>query len=37
MVEAALRMLVRRGLRREDILADPFYTEAEKAARGMTS
>ena len=37
MVEAALQMLVKRGLRREDIHADPFYTEAEKAARGMMS
>ncbi|MFQ6018198.1 MAG: oxidoreductase, partial [Kiloniellaceae bacterium] len=36
MVEATVAMLARRGLRREDIHADPFYTEAEKAARGMT-
>ncbi len=33
MVEAAVDMLLRRGLPRADIHADPFYTEAEKAAR----
>ena len=32
MVEAATRMLVTRDTRREDIHADAFYTEAEKAA-----
>jgi CDP-4-dehydro-6-deoxyglucose reductase/ferredoxin-NAD(P)+ reductase (naphthalene dioxygenase ferredoxin-specific) len=34
MVEAATRLLQERGLRREDIHADAFYTEAEKAALG---
>ena len=37
MVEAAVEMLVRRGLGREHIHADPFYTEAEKAARGLAT
>ena len=32
MVEAATAMLQARGLRREDIHADAFYTEAEKRA-----
>jgi len=32
MVEAATRLLLERGARREDIHADAFYTEAEKAA-----
>ena len=32
MVEAATRLLLERGVRREDIHADAFYTEAEKAA-----
>ncbi len=36
MVEAASAMLVARGVRREDIHADAFYTEAEKAALGGT-
>jgi CDP-4-dehydro-6-deoxyglucose reductase/ferredoxin-NAD(P)+ reductase (naphthalene dioxygenase ferredoxin-specific) len=31
MVEAATAMLLERGMRREDIHADAFYTEAEKA------
>lgn len=31
MVEAATRLLLDRGMRREDIHADAFYTEAEKA------
>lgn len=31
MVEAATRMMRERGMRREDIHADAFYTEAEKA------
>ncbi len=31
MVEAATRLLGERGMRREDIHADAFYTEAEKA------
>ena len=31
MVEAATRLLGQRGMRREDIHADAFYTEAEKA------
>lgn len=31
MVEAAVELLGRRGIRREDIHADAFYTEAEKA------
>ena len=34
MVEAAAALLAARGLRREDIHADAFYTEAEKAALG---
>ncbi len=33
LVEAAVEALAARGLGREDIHADPFYTEAEKAAR----
>jgi CDP-4-dehydro-6-deoxyglucose reductase/ferredoxin-NAD(P)+ reductase (naphthalene dioxygenase ferredoxin-specific) len=33
MVEAAVQVLVTRGLGLADIHADPFYTEAEKAAR----
>jgi CDP-4-dehydro-6-deoxyglucose reductase/ferredoxin-NAD(P)+ reductase (naphthalene dioxygenase ferredoxin-specific) len=32
MVEAATALLAERGVRREDIHADAFYTEAEKAA-----
>lgn len=32
MVEAATRLLQERGMRHEDIHADAFYTEAEKAA-----
>jgi CDP-4-dehydro-6-deoxyglucose reductase/ferredoxin-NAD(P)+ reductase (naphthalene dioxygenase ferredoxin-specific) len=32
MVEAATKLLEARGLRRQDIHADAFYTEAEKAA-----
>lgn len=32
MVEAATKLLTDRGIRREDIHADAFYTEAEKAA-----
>ena len=32
MVEAATALLLERGMRREDIHADAFYTEAEKAA-----
>jgi naphthalene 1,2-dioxygenase ferredoxin reductase component len=32
MVEAATTLLLARGMRREDIHADAFYTEAEKAA-----
>jgi len=35
MVEAATRLLERRGMRRQDIHADAFYTEAEKAARQL--
>ncbi len=35
-VEAAVQVLVTRGLGRADIHADPFYTEAEKAARNTT-
>ena len=31
MVEAATLMLLDRGARREDIHADAFYTEADKA------
>ncbi|HUA56316.1 MAG TPA: 2Fe-2S iron-sulfur cluster-binding protein [Candidatus Sulfotelmatobacter sp.] len=34
MVEAASAMLTERGVRREDIHADAFYTEAEKATLG---
>ena len=34
MVEAAAALLAERGMRREDIHADAFYTEAEKAALG---
>jgi len=34
MVEAAAALLAARGLRREDIHADAFYTEAEKATLG---
>jgi CDP-4-dehydro-6-deoxyglucose reductase/ferredoxin-NAD(P)+ reductase (naphthalene dioxygenase ferredoxin-specific) len=34
MVEAATRLLQERGMRHEDIHADAFYTEAEKAAQG---
>lgn len=34
MVEAATSLLEQRGLRREDIHADAFYTEAERAAVG---
>ena len=34
MVEAASALLAARGVRREDIHADAFYTEAEKAALG---
>jgi hypothetical protein len=30
-------MLVAHGLCREDIHADPFYTEAEKTAQDMTT
>jgi CDP-4-dehydro-6-deoxyglucose reductase/ferredoxin-NAD(P)+ reductase (naphthalene dioxygenase ferredoxin-specific) len=37
MVEAATAMLAARGVRREDIHADAFYTEAEKAALGVAS
>jgi CDP-4-dehydro-6-deoxyglucose reductase/ferredoxin-NAD(P)+ reductase (naphthalene dioxygenase ferredoxin-specific) len=37
MVEAASTMLAARGMRREDIYADAFYTEAEKAALGVAS
>jgi ferredoxin-NAD(P)+ reductase (naphthalene dioxygenase ferredoxin-specific) len=37
MVEAAVTLLAERGLRREDIHADAFYTEAEKAALGVAS
>lgn len=37
MVEAAVEALAARGLGREDIHADPFYTEAEKAARETAS
>jgi CDP-4-dehydro-6-deoxyglucose reductase/ferredoxin-NAD(P)+ reductase (naphthalene dioxygenase ferredoxin-specific) len=36
MVEAASALLAARGVRREDIHADAFYTEAEKAALGGT-
>ena len=32
MVEAATKLLIEHGIRREDIHADAFYTEAEKAA-----
>lgn len=32
MVEAATRLFQARGMRREDIHADPFYTEADKQA-----
>jgi CDP-4-dehydro-6-deoxyglucose reductase/ferredoxin-NAD(P)+ reductase (naphthalene dioxygenase ferredoxin-specific) len=32
MVEAATKLLQERGMRRADIHADAFYTEAEKAA-----
>lgn len=35
MVEAATRLFEARGLRRQDIHADAFYTEAEKAALGV--
>jgi ferredoxin-NAD(P)+ reductase (naphthalene dioxygenase ferredoxin-specific) len=35
MVEAATLLLEARGLRRQDIHADAFYTEAEKAAQSM--
>ena len=31
MVEAATKLLLERGMRREDVHADAFYTEAEKA------
>jgi CDP-4-dehydro-6-deoxyglucose reductase/ferredoxin-NAD(P)+ reductase (naphthalene dioxygenase ferredoxin-specific) len=31
MVEAATKLLQARGMRRQDIHADAFYTEAEKA------
>lgn len=34
MVEAACALLAARGMRREDVHADAFYTEAEKAAKG---
>lgn len=34
MVEAATQLLLARGLRRQDIHADAFYTEAEKLALG---
>ncbi|MFQ5984317.1 MAG: FAD-binding oxidoreductase [Alphaproteobacteria bacterium] len=34
LVETVAEMLARRGLGRGDIHADPFWTEAEKAARG---
>lgn len=37
MVNTTVEMLVGRGLRREDIHADPFYTEAEKTAQDMTT
>jgi naphthalene 1,2-dioxygenase ferredoxin reductase component len=37
MVEAATRLLQERGMRHEDIHADAFYTEAEKAALGAAS
>ena len=37
MVNTMVEMLVGRGLRREDIHADPFYTEAEKTAQDMTA
>jgi len=36
MVCSAVEMLLTRGLGREDIHADPFYTEAEKADLGIT-
>ncbi len=36
MVEAATRLLLARGMRREDIHADAFYSEAEKAALGSS-
>lgn len=34
MVESAMGVLYRRGVRAEDMHADPFYSEAEKAAMG---
>ena len=34
MVEAASKLLEQRGLRREDIHADAFYTEAERVKLG---
>ncbi len=37
MVEAASALLGARGVRREDLHADAFYTEAEKSALGATS
>lgn len=37
MVEAATAMLEARGLRREDIHADAFYTEAERAAQAAAT
>jgi CDP-4-dehydro-6-deoxyglucose reductase/ferredoxin-NAD(P)+ reductase (naphthalene dioxygenase ferredoxin-specific) len=37
MVEAASAMLEARGMRREDIHADAFYTEAERAAAGAAA
>ena len=32
MVEAATALLLSRGIRRQDVHADAFYTEAEKRA-----
>lgn len=37
MVEAATALLLARGLRRVDIHADAFYTEAETAALAATA
>ena len=37
MVEAASALLAARGVRREDLHADAFYTEAEKSVLGVTS
>ena len=36
MVEAATLALLARGMRRQDIHADAFYSEAEKAALAAT-